>query len=86
MSLTLKRTVPSFSHNAPCNEEFGSHWPAGQRFDLLPTRKQNNIRNFYYNGVDKGLVFLEQVGGEEVLLALAPDKILDWFESEETPT
>ena len=68
MILTLQKTIPSGSHNAPFNEELGSHWPAGQRFKLLPARRQQSVRSFYR--VKPSSVVVEQIGGEEVLVAI----------------
>jgi len=66
--LTLKRTIPSTSHNAPYNEELGEHWPEGQQFKLLDARRQRSVRKFYRIPDDRTVV--EQVGGQEVLVGI----------------
>ena len=77
MILTLKKTIPSHSHNAPFSAELGPHWPAGQRFRLLPKSRQPQLRRLYRKS---DLVsFLEQVGGEEVLLVVSHDRFPEWF-------
>jgi hypothetical protein len=66
---TLKKTIPSSSHNSPCNEELGHHWPAGQQFYLLPKSKQN-----YF-----GKTAFEQIGGEEVIVVIPTPKVEEFF-------
>ena len=77
MIVTLKETIPSGSHNAPYDSETGYHWPAGARFKLLSKTRQSNLRKFY--GGLTGKVILEQVGGEEVYLAIPADKLQSLF-------
>lgn len=72
MILTLRHTIPSGSHNSAYSEEHGHHWPAGQKFKLLPKGRQESARRYYRIKSDR--VVVEQVGGEEVLLAVPRDK------------
>jgi hypothetical protein len=66
MILILRETIPSTSHNAPHNEEHGSHWPAGQRFKLLSKAKAKVHKTHYRF---RNSVMVEQIGGEEVIVA-----------------
>lgn len=74
MKLTLLKTIPSGSHNAPYSEELGAHWPAGQEFKLLP---KNSYECKYYR--PEGTTVLEQIGGEEVLLLVPNSKFVELF-------
>lgn len=75
--LTLRKTIPSSSHNAPFSPELGEHWPAGQRFKLLPAKRQASIRSFY--GVKPGYTVVEQIGGEEVLVPISNERFPELF-------
>ena len=77
MKLTLRKTIPSSSHNAPYSDELGEHWPAGQEFKLLTKRRQDSCRKFYRFKDSSTIV--EQVGGEEVLVSIPNDKFAELF-------
>ena len=77
MKLTLRKTIPSSSHNAPYSDELGEHWPEGQEFKLLGKRRQDSCRKFYRSKNNSTIV--EQVGGEEVLVSIPNDKFLELF-------
>jgi hypothetical protein len=77
MIVTLLKTIPSSSHNAPYSSELGEHWPAGQQFTLLPTRRQETLHKFF--SVPKDRVCLEQVGGEEVIVTIPVTKMPELF-------
>ena len=77
MILTLQKTIPSGSHNAPWNETDGSHWPAGQRFRLLSKRKQVAVRQFHR--LSDSSTAVEQVGGEEVLVVVSNSRFQELF-------
>jgi hypothetical protein len=68
MTVTLLKTIPSGSHNAPYNEEIGSHWPAGQQFKLLSKHMHATLRKWFHLG--PGRVAVEQIGGEEVIVSV----------------
>ncbi len=72
--LTLKVTIPSSSHNAPFSAELGSHWPAGTRFRMLSKAEQRYFQRSYGDAI-----FVEQVGGEEVILSVPTEKMAIWF-------
>jgi hypothetical protein len=75
--LTLRKTIPSGSHNAPYSEELGEHWPKGQRFKLLGKRRQATLRRFYHIRASSTVV--EQIGGEEVLVAIPTEQFGELF-------
>ena len=75
--LTLRKTIPSSSHNAPYSEELGEHWPVGQQFRLLDKRRQASIQRFYRTKATSTVV--EQFGGEEVLVAIPNDQFAELF-------
>lgn len=77
MVLTLLKTIPSHSHNAPFSIELGEHWPAGQTFALLPKRRQDSLRKFC--GVSADRICLEQVGGEEVIISVPREQMPELF-------
>jgi hypothetical protein len=77
MSLRIRKTIPSSSHNAPYSEELGEHWPAGQKFKLLGKSRQDSCRKFYRFKATSTIV--EQVGGEEVLVAIPNEKFVELF-------
>jgi hypothetical protein len=77
MKLTLRKTIPSSSHNAPYSEELGEHWPQGQQFRLLSKKRQDDCRKFYRFKDTSTIV--EQIGGEEVLVAIPNDKFVELF-------
>ncbi len=76
-TLTLLKTIPSSSHNAPFSEELGEHWPAGQKFKLLGKRRQDSIRKFYRTNSTSTIV--EQIGGEEVLVSIPNGQFAELF-------
>lgn len=75
--VTLLKTIPSGSHNAPYSEELGEHWPEGQKFKLLPLKRQESIRRFYRTSNTSTAV--EQIGGEEVIVTIPNDKFKELF-------
>ena len=77
ITVTLRQTIPSGSHNAPYSSELGSHWPEGQRFKLPPKRRQQELRRFYH--VKEGNTVVEQIGGEEVLVSLPSKRFPELF-------
>ena len=77
MILTLRKTIPSSSHNAPYSPALGEHWPAGQKFKLLGQRRQQTLKRHF--GVAKGHTVLEQIGGEEVLVSVPDHQFRDLF-------
>lgn len=79
-TLTLRKTIPSSSHNAPFSEELGEHWPEGQQFKLLGKRRQDDLRRFYRTKATSTIV--EQIGGEEVLVAIPNDQFAELFGTE----
>lgn len=86
MILTLRKTIPSSSHNAPYSEELGEHWPEGQRFKLLPPRRQETLRRHFH--VKDTSTVVEQIGGEEVYVSIPTEQFPELFgvELEETDT
>ena len=42
-TVTLLKTIPSTSHNAPYSEEHGHHWPAGTVFRVLPATRRKSL-------------------------------------------
>lgn len=76
MILTLLKTIPSGSHNAPYSAELGPHWPAGQRF-RFPKSRQSQLRRLYRKSDCES--FVEQVGGEEVLVVVRNDRFQELF-------
>lgn len=76
-TVTLLKTIPSGSHNAPYSEELGEHWPEGQKFKLLSPSRQESARRFHRTKATSILV--EQIGGEEVLVAVPVDRFLELF-------
>lgn len=77
MIVTLLKTIPSGSHNAPWSDELGEHWPEGQQFKLLPLKRQVSCQRFYRTKPTSTIV--EQIGGEEVLVAIPNDKFMELF-------
>lgn len=77
MILTLRKTIPSTSHNAPYSEELGEHWPAGQEFKLLDQRRQRCLHKHFH--VPTGRTCVEQIGGEEVLVSIPNEQFPDLF-------
>jgi hypothetical protein len=77
MTLTLRKTIPSHSHNAPFNTELGSHWPEGQKFRLLSKARSRSLRQNFM--LPYKCILLEQVGGEEVIITVPPEKMPEWF-------
>ena len=77
MKLTLLKTIPSSSHNAPYSEEMGEHWPEGHQFKLLSKLRQDSIRRLYRFSDSSTIV--EEIGGEEVLVAIPNDKFVELF-------
>lgn len=77
MILTLLKTIPSGSHNAPYSEELGEHWPAGQQFKLLDDRRQKTLRRHF--SVKASQTCVEQVGGEEVTVAIPTARFPELF-------
>ena len=75
--LTLAKTIPSGSHNAPYSAELGPHWPAGQRFRLIAKSRQPQLRRLYRKSDVE--TFIEQVGGEEVLVVLPTARFPELF-------
>jgi hypothetical protein len=67
-----KDRVPSSSHNATGEDEQGFFWPAGTRF--CPASKATEKRYKKYCGDYANKVFLRQIGGEEVVVAMD-----EWF-------
>lgn len=76
-TLTLLKTIPSSSHNAPYSEELGEHWPVGQKFKLLGKQRQESIRKFYRTKPTSTAI--EQIGGEEVLVMIPNDLFVELF-------
>lgn len=76
-TLTLLKTIPSSSHNAPYSDELGEHWPAGQQFKLLPKSRQESARRFYRT--KNTSIAVEQIGGEEVLVTIPRDRFAELF-------
>jgi hypothetical protein len=74
--LTLKVRIPSSSHNA-FSDENGMHWPAGTKFKRLDKRREAWWRSQHYDHNE--LVFIEQIGGEEVLVAMTQKKFSEVF-------
>jgi hypothetical protein len=77
MIVTLRKTIPSGSHNAPYSEELGEHWPEGQQFKVLEKRRQKSCQRFYRTKPTSTIV--EQIGGEEVLVTIPNDKFVELF-------
>ena len=75
--LTLRKTIPSGSHNAPFSMELGNHWPAGQQFKLPGKSKQRRLSQFYC--VREGHTVVEQIGGEEVLVSIPDHQFPELF-------
>jgi len=75
--ITLLKTIPSNSHNAPWSEELGSHWPTGQQFKLLGEKRQASIRRLYRTKAASTIV--EQIGGEEVLVSIPNSQFFELF-------
>lgn len=76
-TLTLLKTIPSNSHNAPYSPELGEHWPAGQQFKLLDKRRQKVCQRFYRTKSTSTVI--EQIGGEEVLVTIPNDRFVELF-------
>lgn len=76
MILTLQKTIPSNSHNAPFDEQHGSHWPVGQQFKTLPREQQ---RQYSHRWLKDTETMVEQIGGEEVLLIFPTEKMAELF-------
>jgi hypothetical protein len=55
----------------------GEHWPEGQQFKLLGKSRQDACRKFY-RFKDSSTV-VEEIGGEEVLVAIPNDKFVELF-------
>ena len=77
MVVTLKKTIPSNSHNAAFNTELGSHWPQGEQFKLLSKSEQIRLRKVYR--IPAGRTILQQAGGEEVLLTIPSERFAELF-------
>jgi hypothetical protein len=77
MTVTLLKTIPSNSHNAPYSPELGEHWPAGQQFELLNKKRQDSLRKFYHVSAD--CTCLEQIGGEEVIISIPNSRLKELF-------
>jgi hypothetical protein len=77
MKLTLLKTIPSSSHNAPYSEELGEHWPEGQQFKLLDKTRQRGCQRLYRTKPTSTIV--EQIGGEEVLVSVPNDQFQELF-------
>lgn len=77
MTVTLLKTIPSGSHNAPYNEEHGQHWPAGQKFKLLSKSKHETLRRYFHLGRNR--VAVEQIGGEEVIVSIPAEQFPELF-------
>ena len=77
MIVTLRKTIPSNSHNAPYNDELGEHWPEGTQFNLLPERRQKCLHKFFH--VPKDKTCFEQIGGEEVIISVYNSQITELF-------
>ena len=75
--LTLRKTIPSGSHNAPFSFELGNHWPAGQRFKLPGKSRQRRLREFCRVSNENTVV--EQIGGEEVYVSLPTKRFPELF-------
>jgi len=69
---TLKVRIPSSSHNATGEDEQGMFWPVGTQFKRLAPRTQAYIRRKYNDYSDR--VLLEQIGGEEVTVAMTKEQ------------
>ena len=72
MTLTLLKTIPSGSHNAPFTCELGSHWPEGQQFKLLPKSR-------YPSRMKATSIAVEQIGGEEVIVIIPRERFAELF-------
>jgi hypothetical protein len=70
--MTLIKTIPSGSHNAPWNEVDGSHWPKGQEFTVSKYQDYNRK------------VVMDQMGCEEVRVSFPKDKLLNYFSVDDT--
>ena len=82
--LTLRKTIPSNSHNAPFSFELGEHWPAGQRFLFSPRdSEQDRLRNYYH--IKASSLIVEQEGGEEVPVAIPKAQFPELFGIEVLP-
>lgn len=77
MILTLRKTIPSGHHDAPYSPELGEHWPAGQKFTLLGKREQSSLRQ--RGRIKDTSTVVEQVGGEEVRVAIPNDRFAELF-------
>ena len=64
--------IPSSSHNATGEDENGMFWPAHTRFQALPLARERFHRKCAseYRTDHKTLVFVEQIGGEEVVVMM----------------
>jgi hypothetical protein len=67
-TFVLKDRIPSSSHNATGEDENGMFWPSGTRFKKLPPERTKFWTTRYGDYVGK--VFLEQIGGEEVVVVV----------------
>jgi hypothetical protein len=75
--LTLQKTIPSGSHNAPYSEELGEHWPAGHLFKLCSPRLQTSMRK--RGRIGKNTIALEEVGGEETTITVPVARMPELF-------
>ena len=80
-----KDRIPSSSHNATGEDENGMFWPANTRFQTISKERErfNRKRASEYRSDYKHLVFVEQVGGEEVLVMMNEQFFKDHFVRED---
>ena len=74
---TLKVRIPSSSHNATGEDEQGMFWPAGTQFRRIKPRVEAWYKR--KNSEYAEHVFLEQIGGEEVTVAMKRQQFAEVF-------
>jgi hypothetical protein len=78
MIVSLRKLIPSGSHNARFDEANGYHWPAGEQFTLYNKSGQKRLRK-YHRWCKTDAVFLTQVDGEQVTISIPENRLDELF-------